>query len=318
MKEFAHFRIEPGLAGLLWLVMDNAGSDTNVLSSRVLEELKSVLDEIRIENPAGLAIRSAKSKGFIAGADVKEFTAIKSFEDAHRLVCRGQDVMNQIEALPFPTLVLINGFCLGGGLELALACNYRIAEDDPGTRIGLPEIKLGIHPGFGGSVRSIRLLGPLAAMDLMLSGRALTAQQARKIGLVVYAVPKRLLLQSAERVLLKRPVPGRPKLGLRLLSHQPLRSLVAAGIAKRVAKEANPEHYPAPFALIDLWRQFGGDKNRFMAEEANSVARLSTAPSARNLVRVFMLQDLLKSGVDKSKIVVRHVHVVGAGVMGGD
>ncbi|MGH8559476.1 MAG: 3-hydroxyacyl-CoA dehydrogenase NAD-binding domain-containing protein [Methylococcales bacterium] len=318
MKEFAHFRIEPGLAGLLWLVMDNAGSDTNVLSSRVLEELKSVLDEIRIENPAGLAIRSAKSKGFIAGADVKEFTAIKSFEDAHRLVCRGQDVMNQIEALPFPTLVLINGFCLGGGLELALACNYRIAEDDPGTRIGLPEIKLGIHPGFGGSVRAIRLLGPLAAMDLMLTGRTLTAQQARKAGLVDYAVPRRLLHQAAEQVLLQKPAEGRPKGWLRLLSHQPLRSLVAARIVKQVGREATRDHYPAPFALVDLWRKFGGNEQRFMTEEANSVARLSTHPTARNLVRVFLLQDLLKSSVVKSKIKPRHVHVVGAGVMGGD
>ncbi|MGH8556733.1 MAG: enoyl-CoA hydratase-related protein, partial [Methylococcales bacterium] len=252
MKPYAHFRIEPGPSGLLWLVIDHAGSDTNVLSSELLEELKDVLEQINSENPLGLVIRSGKSNGFIAGADIKDFTGMRGFEDAHRLVSRGQDVMNRIEALTFPTLALIDGFCLGGGLELSLACHYRIASDDPKTRIGLPEIKLGIHPGFGGSVRSIRLLGPFAAMDLMLSGRALTAQQARKIGLVDYAVPKRLLLQSAERVLLKRPVPRRPKLGLRLLSHQPLRSLVAAGIAKRVAKEANPDHYPAPFALIDL------------------------------------------------------------------
>ncbi|MCI0653363.1 MAG: 3-hydroxyacyl-CoA dehydrogenase NAD-binding domain-containing protein [Methylococcaceae bacterium] len=318
MKEFAHFRIEKGQSGLLWLVMDYAGGDTNVLSSAVLEELKSLLEQIKIENPAGLAIRSGKLNGFIAGADVKEFTAIKSFEDAHRLICRGQDVMNRIEALPFPTLALINGFCLGGGLELALACNYRIALDDPKTRIGLPEIKLGIHPGFGGSVRAIRLLGALAAMDLMLSGRTLAAQQARKIGLVDYAVPKRLLMQSAEQVLLEKPVQQRPKLPLRLLTQQPLRSLLAARIVRQVAREADRDHYPAPFALVDLWRKFGGNEQRFMAEEANSVTRLSTHPTARNLVRVFLLQDLLKSSADKSKINPRHVHVVGAGVMGGD
>jgi 3-hydroxyacyl-CoA dehydrogenase/enoyl-CoA hydratase/3-hydroxybutyryl-CoA epimerase len=318
MNEFAHFRIETGRAGLVWLVIDYADGETNVLSSAVLNELTSVLEQIQTENPAGLAIRSGKPNGFVAGADVKEFTAIKNFEDAHRLICRGQEVMNTIEALPFPTVAVINGFCLGGGLELALACTYRIALDDPGTRIGLPEIKLGIHPGFGGSVRSVRLIGPLAAMNLMLTGRTLTAQQARTSGLVDYAVPERLLLQSAERVLAQKPAPKRPKFWLRLLNHQPLRSVVAARMVKQVSREASREHYPAPYALIDLWRKFGGNEQPFMAEEANSVARLSTDPSARNLVRVFLLQDLLKSGADKSKITPRHVHVIGAGVMGGD
>ncbi|MGH8547236.1 MAG: 3-hydroxyacyl-CoA dehydrogenase NAD-binding domain-containing protein [Methylococcales bacterium] len=318
MNEFTHFRIEPGPAGLFWLLIDYADGETNVLSSAVLEELKSLLEQVKAENPKGLAIRSAKPNGFIAGADVKEFTGIKNFEDAHRLICRGQEVMNKIESLPFPTVAVINGFCLGGGLELALACTYRIALDDPGTRIGLPEIKLGIHPGFGGSVRSIRLIGPLAAMNLMLTGRTLTAQQARKTGLVDYAVPERLLLQSAEQVLLQKPAPKQPKSWLRILNHQPLRSLVAARIVKQVSREAGREHYPAPYALVDLWREFGGDEPKFMTEEANSVARLSTHPSARSLVRVFLLQDLLKSGADKPKIAPRHVHVIGAGLMGGD
>lgn len=318
MNEFTHFRLEQGRAGLVWLVIDHALGETNVLSSAVLDELRSVLEQIKTENPAGLAIRSDKPNGFIAGADVKEFTGIKNFDDAHRLIRRGQEVMNLVESLPFPSVAVINGFCLGGGLELALACTYRIALDDPATRIGLPEIKLGIHPGFGGSVRSVRLVGPLAAMNLMLTGRTLTAQQARKTGLVDYAVPKRLLLQSAERVLVQKPAPKRPNFWLRLLNHQPLRSLVALQMRKQVAREARGEHYPAPYALVDLWRKFGGDEQKFMAEEANSVAALSTHASARNLVRVFLLQDLLKSGADKSKINPHHVHVIGAGVMGGD
>ncbi|MGR9108688.1 MAG: 3-hydroxyacyl-CoA dehydrogenase NAD-binding domain-containing protein, partial [Gammaproteobacteria bacterium] len=318
MNEFAHFRLEKAGTGILWLVMDNADGETNVLSSTVLEELKSVIAQIEKEKPLGLAIRSAKPNGFIAGADVKEFTTISSFEEAHRLISRGQDVMNRIEALPFPTVAVIHGFCLGGGLELALACNYRIALDEPRTRIGLPEIKLGIHPGFGGSVRSVRLLGPLAAMNLMLTGRTLAAQQARKTGLVDYVVPQRLLLQSAERVLLEKPAQHRPKGWIRLLNHQPLRSVVASQIRKQVSREASREHYPAPYALVDVWRKYGGNTRRFMAEEANSVAALSTQPCARNLVRVFLLQDLLKSSADKAKIDPRHVHVIGAGVMGGD
>ncbi len=318
MKQFSHFRVEKGQSGVVWLVMDYADGEANVLSSTVLEELKSLLAQIKTENPAGLAIRSGKPNGFIAGADVKEFTQIKNFEDAHRLVSRGQEVMNQIEALPFPTVAVIHGFCLGGGLELALACDYRIARDDPKTRIGFPEIKLGIHPGFGGSVRSIRLIGPLAAMNLMLTGRTLAAQQARKTGLVDYVVPQRLLLQAAERVLLQKPAERRAKVWVKVLNRQPLRSVAAFWMVKQVSREARKEHYPAPYALIDLWRKYGGDEKKFMAEEANSVAALSNHPSARNLVRVFLLQDLLKSAADKSKITPRHVHVIGAGVMGGD
>lgn len=318
MNEFTHFRIEKREAGFVWLMLDHADGETNVLSSTVLEELKTVLIQISTLNPTGLAITSAKSNGFIAGADVKEFTGIKSFEDAHRLIARGQKVMNQIEALPFPTVAVINGFCLGGGLELALACTYRIALDDPRTRIGLPEIKLGIHPGFGGSVRSIRILGPLAAMNLMLTGRTLAAQQARKIGLVDYVVPQRLLHQAAEKVLSQKPVEKRPKSWFRLLNFQPLRSIVSAQMVKQVSRQANREQYPAPYALIDLWRKVGGNEKNFMVEEANSVANLSNNPTARNLVRVFLLQDLLKSSADKSKISPRHVHVIGAGVMGGD
>lgn len=327
MQEFKHFRVEQNTAGIVWLSIDVAGSGANTLSEEVLEELNAVLDALIELRPKGVAIRSAKASGFIAGADVKEFTRIETPDDALELIRRGQQVMDRIEALDFPTVAVIAGFCLGGGLELALACDYRIALDEPKTRLGLPEIKLGIHPGFGGTVRAIRLLGPAAAMDLMLTGRTLAARQAKKIGLVDYAVPERLLLSAAEQVLNQKTEDRRQETrggrrGARrfssLLSSGLLRPVVAGQMRKRVAKAANPEHYPAPYALIDLWQKCGDDPRRMLDEEALSVARLTSTDTARNLLRVFLLQNRLKSTADPSVIEVAHVHVVGAGVMGGD
>jgi len=318
MQEFKHFRIEQNAAGIVWLSIDVAGSGTNTLSEAVLEELNAVLDALIELRPQGVAIRSAKASGFIAGADINEFTRIETPDDALALIRRGQQVMDRIEALEFPTVAVIAGFCLGGGLELAFACDYRIALDDPKTRLGLPEVKLGIHPGFGGTVRSIRLLGVLAAMDLMLTGRTLAARQAKKIGLVDYAVPERLLLSAAEQVLAEKSAPRRPKASLRWLNSAPLRSVIAGQIRKKVAATANPEHYPAPYAIIDLWQKYGGDPRRMLEEEALSEARLTTTDTAHNLLRVFMLQNRLKATADPTAIDVEHVHVVGAGVMGGD
>lgn len=318
MTEYTHFRIRREQNGICMLTIDMADSETNVLSASLLEELREVLNVIAAEKPTGVAILSAKSNGFIAGADVKEFTAIQSFDDAFTLIRRGQQVMDQIEALPCPTVAVINGFCLGGGLELSLACTYRIALDDPRTRIGLPEVKLGIHPGFGGSVRAIRLLGPIAAMGIMLTGRTLAAQQARKMGLVDFVVAGRLLQQAAVQTLVKPPPVRRPPWWTRMLNRQPFRQLIASGMVKQVAGKARADHYPAPFALIELWRKFGGNEKNMLLEEANSVASLSNNQTARNLVRVFLLQDALKSSAERSLINPRHVHVIGAGVMGGD
>ncbi len=318
MTEFKHFRVETGQEGILWLLLDYEQGETNILSSGLLDEFNAVLDHLIRMQPTGLALGSAKKRGFIAGADVKEFTRIRGFEDAHAMLCRGQQVMNRIEALPFPTVAVINGFCLGGGLELALACNFRVATDDPSTRIGFPEVKLGIHPGFGGTVRSIRVLGPLVAMNLMLTGRTVDARKAQKIGLIDHTVPARLLRKSAEEVILHPTRERRPRFWIKALNRQPLRSVVSTQMIKQVAKAAKREHYPAPYELVELWRRCGGNEKVLMDEEAKSVARLSTNPTARNLVRVFMLQDMLKSGADKSLICPAHVHVVGAGVMGGD
>jgi 3-hydroxyacyl-CoA dehydrogenase/enoyl-CoA hydratase/3-hydroxybutyryl-CoA epimerase len=213
---------------------------------------------------------------------------------------------------------MIHGFCLGGGLELALACRYRVAEDDPRTRLGLPEVKLGIHPGFGGTVRLPPLVGAPTAMDLMLSGRTVEARQAQRMGLVDYAVPQRQLRRAAVAMVEEHPLPHQPGFLARLSNNAVVRPFLASFLRKKTAEKAALEHYPAPYAVIDLWSEYGGDRERMMLEEGRSVARLLTGDTAQNLVRVFLLQERLKSLGRGSDFAPRRVHVIGGGVMGGD
>jgi len=318
MDKLRHWRLEQDAEGILWLTLDRAGSAVNALSAEVLVELEQVVRALAPLKARGLVLRSGKAGGFIAGADVTEFAALGSPAEALAHIQRGQEVFRQLEALAMPTVAMIHGYCLGGGLELALACRHRVASDAPETKLGLPEVKLGIHPGFGGSVRLTRLLGPVPAMDLMLSGRSVSARSARKLGLVEAAVPERHLARAAAGAILRaRPRPRLPLLQ-RLLAHWPLKPLLARTLRRQVAARALPAHYPAPYALIDLWTRSGGDPEADYRAEAESVAQLITGSTARNLVRVFHLQEQLKGLARKGVRAPSCVHVVGGGAMGGD
>ena len=303
---------------LAWLSFDKAGSSTNVLSAEVMAELDRVLDGIAAQKPRGLIIRSAKESGFIAGADVEEFTQIKDADDAMRMVRRGWDLYNKLAALPFPTLALVNGFCMGGGLELALACRYRIAVDQPGTRFALPEVMLGILPGWGGVMRLPRLVGPTTALDMLLTGRAVDARRARRIGLVDAAVPARIQENSARMMVLEAPRPRRLPFFQRLMSSAPMRPIVAAMARRQVAARVSPDHYPAPYAILDLWQKYDGDPFAPRPEDPASVIGLVEGDTARNLIRIFFLQERMKSLAKDSDFKAARVHVIGAGVMGGD
>ena len=313
-----HWRLEQDGDRIAWLTFDRADKSVNALSRDALEELARLLDEITRQQPAGVVIRSGKPNGFIAGADVTEFTDLADEGSALPLIERGQQILGQLEQLPVPTVCLIHGFCLGGGLELALACRYRIATDVRETQLGLPEVKLGIHPGFGGTVRLTRLIGPLPALDLMLTGRSVDARRARKLGLVDYAVPVRHLENAARAVVLSAPAPVDHGFFYFLSGMWFMRPPLARYLRRRVAKRADRRHYPAPYALIDLWERFGGDQAAMLREEARSVAALITGPTAQNLVRVFLLQERLRSLGRNGEFVPRHVHVIGGGTMGGD
>jgi 3-hydroxyacyl-CoA dehydrogenase/enoyl-CoA hydratase/3-hydroxybutyryl-CoA epimerase len=283
-----------------------------------MAELDRIVDALAAEKPRGLVVKSAKESGFIAGADVEEFTRIKDADDAMRMVKRGWDLYNKLAALPFPTLALVNGFCMGGGVELALACRYRVAVDQPGTRFALPEVMLGIMPAWGGIMRLPRLVGPSAGLDMLLTGRAVDARRAKRMGLVDAAVPPRIQDNTARMMVLEAPHPRKLPLLQRLMSTPPARQFVAAMARKQVAARASPDHYPAPYAIIELWRRFDGDPFAPRPEDPASVIGLVEGDTARNLIRIFFLQERLKSLAKDSAFEARRVHVVGAGVMGGD
>lgn len=233
------------------------------------------------------------------------------------MVRRGQLVLEQLEKLPCPSVALINGFCLGGGLELALACRYRVGIDDDRLNFGLPEVKLGIHPGFGGTVRSTRLVGVTHAMSFMLTGRNVHAPEALKMGLIDRLVTGDNAKQTARALLLGPPPAKSAPFGQKLLAFGPLRPFIAGMLIKQVASKVRRDHYPAPYAIIDLWEKYAGSDEMYV-QEAHSIARLMVHDTAHNLVRVFLLQDRLKSLGKKSDLALKHIHVVGAGTMGGD
>ena len=308
--------------GIGELRLDVPGRSANVLSSAVLTELGEVLARIEASPPRGLVIRSAKASGFVAGADVNEFATLRTVDEALVMIRRGQGLCDRVERLPCPTVALLQGFALGGGMELALACRYRVGVDDGKLALGLPEVQLGIHPGFGGSIRSVRLLGVRAAMDMMLTGRTLRGPQALKIGLVDRLVKPDGAEAACVELIDRQPPPRRPPLGERALSWPLVRNLVAPALYRQVRAKARREHYPAPYAIVDLWRAHGAHGPAVYEAEAQSIARLFQSSTARNLVRVFQLQDRLKSLGSKEAAdaarAIRRVHVVGAGVMGGD
>lgn len=321
---FQHWQLEQRDDGVMVLSFDRAGASVNTFAQEVLIELDSLLERLALDAPKGLVLRSAKTSGFIAGADIREFAEFDAKGNVNDAIFRGQQVFQRLAELPCPTVAAIHGFCMGGGTEIALACRYRVASSDASTRIGLPEVKLGIFPGWGGSVRLPRLVGAPAAFDMMLTGRALSASAARAIGLVDKVVDPAMLIEEAAKLALKgtqRPLKQR-FMGW-ATNTLPARKVLAPMLVKQVARKARKEHYPAPYALISSWERAGGGAQSLLTAERKAVVKLSATPTARNLIRVFFLQERLKAsggkdGAGMPAAGIRHVHVVGAGVMGGD
>src|SRR5882672_6630067 len=310
-----HWRWEKDREGLVWLIFDKQGESANTFSRQALEELRGALRAIAAEQPKGLVIRSAKDN-FIAGADVEEFTRFKSPHEAMAFVKLGWDVFQELRELPFPTTAMVNGFCVGGGLELSLACRYRVALDDPKVRFSFPEVMLGIMPAWHGVQWLPKLVGPAAAFDMLLTGKSVDARRAKRIGLVDQAVPLRVLENTARIVTLEAPPRRRPGLLDRLMAG-PLKGIVVSQARKQVARKARREHYPAPYAILELWRKYDGNPFAASSDPSASVESLFAHPTTANLIRIFFLQERLK-GLGKGDFKARHVHVVGAGVMGGD
>ena len=316
-KKYKNWNVKHDNDGIAWLHLDVPKVSANILNEQVIIELDTIILDLMDNLPTGVVILSDKESGFIAGADINEFTTFESEEAALVNIQRAHTIFNNIEKLTCPTVALIHGFCLGGGMELSLACKYRIAEEDS-SRLGLPEVKLGIHPGFGGTVRSIERMGSFAALDFMLTGRTFKARQAKKSGLIDFAVPKRHMITAARQTVLKSPkIKSRPWWE-NIINHSLIRPIVAIIMSKKVAARAARNHYPAPYAMIDLWKNHLDDRTNMLKEEAKSIAHLLVGKTAQNLIRVYKLTDQLK-GLAKSKAVsIEHIHVIGGGVMGGD
>ncbi len=317
-KQYKNWKIKIDNDFVLWLGLDKHNERVNTLDRNVLEEFEQLIEEIIKNKPQGVVIYSCKSQGFIAGADIKQFTLLKNREEGLALVRYVQKLFDTWEQLPMPTVAMIKGFCLGGGTELALACNYRVAQDQLSTRIGLPEVKLGINPGWGGTVRLPRLIGPMKAMSLILSGRLLAPRAAKKLG-IVNAVTKEAELENAAKYFItKKPKPKSIALSEKIASFSFIRPLVANQIRKTLNKKIQKSHYPAPFAIVDNWVKYGAKGEAAMVNEAETIADLLTTPTSQNLVRVFFLQEKLKAQAKSSDFKAEHVHVIGAGTMGGD
>ncbi len=314
MKTYKNWTVQNDTQHIAWLTIDCPDRSMNALASDVMEELASIIDALQAAPPRAMIIRSGKSNGFIAGADVKEFQQIDNVDSGRKLIERGWNLLNRIEKLPFPTLALIHGPCLGGGLELALACRYRIAADSPKPVIGLPEVKLGIFPAWGGLMRLPRLIGPQTALNMMLTGRTLDGRKAKAAGVVDLLVAPRVAEKSAVDLVTSGKPPRKAKGLGAILNRAPFKSLVASQARKSIREKDPDGHYPATLTMLDLWEKHDGDP----LADPQALTRLLQSDVTRNLIRVFHLQERLKSlGKKENAKPVNHVHVIGAGVMGG-
>jgi 3-hydroxyacyl-CoA dehydrogenase/enoyl-CoA hydratase/3-hydroxybutyryl-CoA epimerase len=316
---FSHWKAETGADRIVVLTFDREGASVNTFARVVMDELAQIIERLSFEPPKGLVIRSGKPSGFIAGADIREFESYEKHGGVLANIENGQRVFQSLARLRCPTVAAIHGFCMGGGTELALACRYRVASRDPKTKIGLPEVMLGIIPGWGGTARLPRLIGATDALPLMLTGKTVSAEAARSLGLVDALSSPELLVETARELIRhprQRPLLQRAKAWATNL--WPVRQILAPIVRKQTAAKARPDQYPAPFALIEVWRRGGSSISQRLKLEARAVAKLSQTPTCRNLVRVYFLQERLKGLGAGSDADIKRVHVIGAGVMGGD
>jgi 3-hydroxyacyl-CoA dehydrogenase/enoyl-CoA hydratase/3-hydroxybutyryl-CoA epimerase len=322
LQTYQHWRLEElekNEKKFLLIYFDKKNSSVNTIDKEVMEEFSHILDFLSKESTyQGVMILSAKKSGFIAGADISQFTQFKDIEESNYMVKQGQVVFDKLALLKIATVAVINGFCLGGGMELALACRYRVAEESNKTKLGLPEVKLGICPGWGGSVRLMQLIGAISGLNLVLAGSTVNGKVAAKLGFVDAAVPERQLMHAAEYYLTHEPPPHEATFLQKLTNKKIPRQLLAQYMRKKLREKANPLHYPAPYEVLSNWEEVGVIGQAPFDKEAKSCSKLFFSETCQNLVRVFFLQEKLKASAKNTQFTAKHVHVIGAGTMGGD
>jgi 3-hydroxyacyl-CoA dehydrogenase/enoyl-CoA hydratase/3-hydroxybutyryl-CoA epimerase len=304
--------------GVCWAAMDMPGRSANVLDDKVLGDFERLIESLEADTPKGLILYSTKAAGFMAGADVEMFDAM-SADEIRSMIEHGKDLLERLEDLKCPTVAMVHGHCLGGGLEVALACDQRVARDD--AQLGLPEVKLGLVPGLGGTYRLPSLVGSVDGMSLIIAGKSLDAGKAEAMGLVDQAVPERHLRKAAKaRLSQTREKPhGLEALKRDALDTRPARGFAAGQMRKKTRETIREDHYPAPFRLIDIFEEHGLSHD-LMDAETELFAELSGSIASRNLRRVFLLQETAKreARLDDGALEISRVHVIGAGAMGGD
>ncbi len=318
-RPYAHWRVEQDSDDILWLTCDREGHSTNALSEALITELGDILTRAATLSLAGLVLQSGKPGSFILGADIHEFDAYTDAASVSSRIRQGHAVFAQLENLPVHKVAIVEGFCLGGGLELALTCDYIAALNVDATRLGFPEVKLGIFPGLGGTVRATERLGGLPAMELMLTGRLLRAAAAKKLNLVDELVDETASLAwAARRSIARKRRQRAPGKVAGLSNAGAVRPALASMLRRKTGEKIDRRHYPAPFSMIDLWAEHRGNRSRMFEGEARRVGELMVGETARSLRRVFFLSERMKALGKDADFPVKRVHVVGAGVMGGD
>lgn len=316
-------RLEIDAKNIAWITFDDPNSKVNVLNAAVMEKLASVIEQIAANAAVRAVVVIGKPDGFLAGADIKALQAIKTIAEGRELAARGQEIFSALEKIgeKIPVVCAITGFALGGGCELALACSYRLASDNPKTQIGLPEVKLGIFPGWGGTQRLPRLIGLKAALEIILAGKTLNAKKAKEVGLVDEIAPDSMLRQRAEEIAdnYSKVAPKRESHFME--NHLPMRAAICAA-ARKETLEKTRGNYPAPLKALDAIEQgLGKDLRGGLEMEAKLFGEISVTPECKNLIRVFFLDGDYKKlrAFPKEKIEplpIVKVGVVGAGLMG--
>lgn len=311
--------------------LDLVGEKVNKLSSPVMSRLKDVVTELNNSDYKAVIFISRKSKIFIAGADIDEIKNLNEREQVLKVVQGGQEIINSVEDLKMPTIAAINGACLGGGCEFALACDYRIISDDSSSKIGLPEVKLGLLPGFGGCVRLPKLIGVQGALDIILAGKAVNADKAVKIGLADKKVHPSILeekaFEFANEVISQNKGKAkkcfRPKgAANKVLESFAGRPIVFSQAGKAVLSQTRGQ-YPAPLrALRVIKDSFGKNRTKALELEAQGFADVCLTDVSKNLIHVFYLTEMVKkqTGVSNKDVKARKVRgigILGAGTMGG-
>lgn len=311
--------------GIAWLRLDDPEKKVNTLSTRIFEWFEGQISRLESDRPEGLVIYSGKADNFVAGADLEELLRLEDPEHILEMLRRGHDLMERLAGLPFPSVAAIHGSCLGGGLELALACKRRVATEHRKTKLGLPEVQLGLIPGLGGTQRLPRLIGVPDALDLILTGKQVDARKARKLRLVddtchpadLRAAAERVLRGKEEKKARAKPIAARAG---DLLARTPLGGPMVWEKARSGVMEKTKGQYPAPLVAIDIVRE--GLKlplRRALDLEAGAFSELVVSDVAKNLISIFFAKTEVESRaakIGRGARPVASVGVLGAGFMG--